>query len=95
MLPIGLYIVRNSHMSELSNFLVCRNADDIWLKAMGNMLDIPAVQTSYHSLFLPVQNKNNKTLSSVNLDFGNDVQIEAVRKYCVEHFGKDPFACRG
>ena len=74
---------------------VCRNADDIWLKAMGNMLDIPAVQTSYHSLFLPVQNKNNKTLSSVNLDFGNDVQIEAVRKYCVEHFGKDPFACRG
>ena len=75
--------------------LICRNADDVWLNVMARLNGKRIVKSSYVSSLLPVQNWHNKTLSSDNLASGNDIQIEAVRKYCMEHFGKDPFACRG
>lgn len=74
---------------------ICRSADDVWLNAMVRLNGKKVVKSSYVSSLLPVHNKHNKTLSSNNLSSGNDVQIAAVRKYCVKHFGKDPFACRG
>lgn len=73
---------------------VCRNADDVWLNAMVRLNGKRVVESSYASSFLPVQNKHNKALASDNLVSGNDVQIAAVRKFCLEQFGEDPFECR-
>lgn len=70
---------------------VCKNADDVWLKTIGILQDIKAVQTNYHSVFLPIQNRKNKTLASSNISYGNDVQIDAVRKHCIDNLGRDPF----
>ncbi len=70
---------------------ICRNADDVWLNTMVRLNNTPIVKTKYHSQVLPVLNKNNKTLAASNMEIGNDIQIDAVRQYCVAKFNKDPF----
>lgn len=69
----------------------CPKADDVWLNVMTKLAGHMAVQTKYSSSFLPVMNRNNVKLTSTNLHGGNDIQINAVRKYCIEMLGKDPF----
>jgi hypothetical protein len=70
---------------------ICRNADDVWLNAMCRINDTKIIKTNYYTVILPIQNVNSKDLSSSNLDSGNDKQIEAVSKYCIEQYGKNPF----
>ncbi len=70
---------------------ICRNADDVWLNTMVRMNNISIIKTNYHSNILPVLNKRNNTLAATNMENGNDVQIAAVRKYCIEKFSRDPF----
>lgn len=70
---------------------ICRYADDIWLNLLSRINGAYVIPTeSVVDALLPVLNPNNTTLASINLAGGNDIQLAAVRKYCLEHFGKDP-----
>ncbi len=72
---------------------ICPKADDVWLNAALRMNGIKAVKSKSSHFFLPVQNWNNKKLSSDNLfKQGNDRQIDSVRKYYIEKSNKDPFS---
>lgn len=69
----------------------CPKADDVWLNIMTKLAGHLAVQTGYYSSFLPIMNRNNVKLTHTNLQGGNDIQINSVRKYCIDELGKDPF----
>ncbi len=73
---------------------ICPTADDVWLNAMIRIKSHNVLNQNKENLIpLPVINYKNVTLSSVNNGMlQNDIQIEATRKYCLEKFGKDPFA---
>lgn len=98
-IPIGvggvLYPAGILHESVLDKdaFLKhCPNADDIWLKAMSLLNNVKVVKAKFNSSYLPVLNFYNKTLSSSNLKGGNDIQLKALRLYCLEKFTIDPFS---
>jgi hypothetical protein len=99
-IPIGiggvLYpadILCSEVLNETALKANCFMGDDIWLKVMALLNGKYTIQTQYHSIYLPIQNIHNRTLASKNIQNGNDIQIAAVRKYCIEKFGKDPFEC--
>ena len=69
----------------------CFKADDVWLNVMTYLNETNIIKTDYYSACLPIINRNNKTLSSENLNGLNDIQINAVREYCINNLGKDPF----
>lgn len=70
---------------------LCPLADDIWLNAMARLKGTKVVKTFYSSQFLPVMNKNDITLASINNgDNFNDKQIKAVRNFYLEQ-GLNPF----
>ena len=67
-------------------------ADDLWLNAMARLNKRRVIKTNASPLILPIINKNNTTLSSVNRDQNmNDVQIENIRNYYKKELGIDPF----
>jgi hypothetical protein len=67
-------------------------ADDVWLNAMCRLKGTKIVSTSYYSLNLPVINKSDVTLDSINngLDL-NDVQITSIRNHFKDQRQTDPF----
>jgi hypothetical protein len=72
---------------------ICPLADDLWLYAMTKLENNKAVKTNYNSIYLPVMNYKNTTLSIANTTQGmNDKQLVAIRDFCIETMGKDPFA---
>lgn len=72
---------------------LCFHADDIWLNAMCRLNNRRILKTRTESCsLLPVINKNDKTLSTVNLDQGhNDIQLKKVRDYFKASIGFDPY----
>jgi hypothetical protein len=99
LLPIGVGGVLyppNSISTEVFNIDVfkeiCFLADDIWLNIMARLIGTKVAKTNYDSFYLPVMNKNNYTLNSINnIEGQNDVQINAVRNYCLSKLKIDPF----
>lgn len=85
--------VLNEHVLNDEIFLnTCKLADDIWLYAMTLLNDNKLVKTNNNKTFLPVINKNNITLTSVNVGEDlNDVQINNVRDYFIKEYDIDPF----
>jgi len=70
----------------------CKNADDIWLNCMAQLNNTPIVKLRRYVIWLPILYKINTTLHAGNLAGGqNDTQLNDVRKYCMELFGRDPF----
>lgn len=70
----------------------CKFADDIWLYAMTLLNENKLVRTNQNITPLPVINKNNITLTSVNVGKDlNDTQLNDVRDYFIENYGADPF----
>lgn len=99
LMPIGVGGVLyppNSMSIEVFNVEVfketCFLADDIWLNIMARLHRTQVAKTNYDSFYLPVMNKNNMTLNSINnIEGQNDVQINAVRNYCLSKLKIDPF----
>jgi hypothetical protein len=99
LMPIGVGGVLyppNSMSTEVFNVDVFREicflADDIWLNIMARLQGTLVAKTNYDSFYLPVMNKNNLTLNSINnIEGQNDVQINAVRNYCLNKLKIDPF----
>lgn len=70
----------------------CFQADDIWLNIMARLKGTLVVYTGFKSAYLPVINKNNKTLNASNIDEGlNDLQIKSIREFYINNRGIDPF----
>ncbi len=98
LLPIGMGGVlypanyKVEDMMDPSIFMMeCRNADDLWLKAMGYVKNIKVVSTGYYSLFLPIINYNNITLASNNIEHDNDVQLSNIQLFCQDRLGVECF----
>ena len=71
---------------------ICKYADDIWLYIMTLLNDNKLVKSNYNKTLLPVINKNNKTLTSINVGKDlNDTQLKNLRDYFIENHGVDPF----
>ena len=71
---------------------LCPTADDIWLNASFRYSNISVVVTKYFSSFLPVLNRNNNTLDSINNGNNqNDIQIKRTQEYFINKHNKDPF----
>lgn len=63
----------------------CRYADDIWLYSMVLYNGGKLIKTNDSRVFIPVWNKNNETLTSVNkYENLNDVQLAELDKYYKE-----------
>lgn len=67
-------------------------ADDVWLNAMVRLAGLKKEKISSGLCILPVlQEKNNETLASTNLQGGNDKQIASVNEYYLASVGKRVF----
>lgn len=67
-------------------------ADDVWLNAMERLAGLKKEKISSGLCILPVlQEKNNKTLASTNLQGGNDKQIASVNEYYFASVGRRVF----
>ena len=67
-------------------------ADDLWLFSMARLNNRKVIKTDFFPSFLPIQNRNNITLTSVNVGQNqNDIQIQNIRNYYIEKIGIDPF----
>jgi len=67
-------------------------ADDIWLNCMGRLNNTTVVKTDYYSICLPLLFLKNRQLKQINLNQrGNDIQLDTVRKHCLDKYGTDPF----
>jgi hypothetical protein len=86
--------VLNPEVLNSNVFLnICPLADDLWLYVMTKLENNKAVKTNYNSIYLPVMNFKNISLSTANTTQGlNDKQLVSIRNYCIETIGKDPFA---
>ena len=87
----GVYYPANSLHHEALNVKAfteyCPQADDVWLYVATRLKGTSLFKSNEVRLFLPVLNKNNETLSSVNVNEGrNDQQIQQVRKYLICHY---------
>jgi hypothetical protein len=70
----------------------CPFADDIWLNAMCRLVSLEMVSLNKQFSLLPVVNPNNVDLSSINNGQQmNDRQLYAIRKFCRDAYGQDPF----
>lgn len=70
----------------------CFLADDIWINTITRLADVKAVKSAYDSYYLPVMNLHNSELASINVTNSfNDIQLESVRRYCIETVGIEPF----
>ena len=69
-------------------------ADDVWLNCMAILKNSSVVKTDYFSVCLPVLNKSNFTLDSINNgeESLNDKQISLLKEYYVQTLGINPFA---
>lgn len=66
---------------------LCPTGDDLWLKTMTNLNNVKAVQTKLKIVNVPILHIVNQTLESVNVNSGNDIQIEKL----INHYGKFAF----
>lgn len=86
------YSLHNEVLNEKAFMEHCLYADDIWLNCMSQLNKTTIVKTDYDSFCLPVLFANNQRLTTTNVNNrGNDLQLHAVRKYCIDKFGIDPF----
>jgi len=97
-MPIGmggvLYPPHSLYKGVLDTIAIkqfCLTADDIWLNVMSRLNHTNIICTGLESLYLPVRNKNNKTLSSINCSGANDIQLDMVREYCINTYNRDPY----
>lgn len=66
-------------------------ADDIWLNAMVRLAHL-SIELTEPYLHLPIRKGKRVTLSSINVDEGNnDLQLRAVRDYYLGVLNLDPF----
>lgn len=71
-------------------------ADDVWLNAMCRLVNNEFYSLNEPFVLLPVLNDSAEDLSSINNGLLlNDVQIKAVRGYCILTHGSDPFCFAG
>ena len=70
---------------------LCPCADDIWLNMMTRLNNTPIIHTNRHTQVLPVLNKYAQPLSAQNIVDGNDVQLQQVIAYCIQHYHTNPF----
>lgn len=83
----------NNYLTDFESFMkYCPTADDVWLRAMSLINNKNATQTKYQSLYLPIKNRKNQMLHSINLHGPNDLQISQVRQYCIKNFNIDPYS---
>jgi len=60
----------------------CKHADDIWLYAMAQFNGTKLVKTNSNNILIPVVNKADITLASINVDENlNDKQLNEIRAY--------------
>lgn len=69
---------------------ICKTADDVWLNTMCRFSGHKVMAIMNRCPLLEILNKNNTTLTSINLGEENYRQQIAVRNYCIAN-GKDPF----
>ncbi len=90
-----LYPPRSFHqdVSDKKRLLqLAPSADDLWLNAMARLKGKQVVRTAYGLDYLPVLNKEDSTLTAVNVGQGmNDVQLNNIRNYYLAAIRKDPF----
>lgn len=71
---------------------VTPHADDVWLNAMCRIVCSEFYSLKEPFVLLPILNVDSEDLSSINNGLSlNDVQIRAVRDYCISTYGVDPF----
>lgn len=71
---------------------VTPHADDVWLNAMCRLVCCEFYSLKEPFVLLPILNIGSEDLSSINNGLSlNDVQIRAVRDYCISIHGVDPF----
>lgn len=71
---------------------ICLYSDDIWLKAIETVSDIPIVQTEYFDGLKYVQETQKFSLSKYNLEKRqNDVQLKQVKNWLDNKFGENYF----
>lgn len=69
----------------------CKYADDVWLNVMAQINKTQTVKTDLDTIWLPIFNKGNSMLTSINVDGGqNDKQLEDVRSYYKNKLNVDP-----
>jgi hypothetical protein len=93
----GVYIpfeaISSDVINETAFMRFAPHADDIWLNAMCRLNSTKAVSVERKFALLPIINRNSPELSDINNGCQqNDVQLSAVREYCLKMHGVDPFA---
>lgn len=93
----GTYFPAGSlHLDALNKEVfmeLCPRADDIWLNAMVRLNGKTVVSVDCNCTLLPVLFVKRSRLYLANVgEDQNDDQFSAVRKYCSEAYGIDPFA---
>lgn len=70
----------------------CFLGDDIWLNLMGRLNRTLVAKTAYNSTYIPILNRNNITLNSINRSEGyNDKQLISIRDYYITYRNIDPY----
>lgn len=71
----------------------CKYADDVWLNCMSQLNHTKIIKTNTIVQWIPVFNKGNRSLTSINVDEGqNDKQLQEVRVYYKNALNRDIFA---
>ena len=71
---------------------LCPHGDDLWLYAMCKLHGTTIRKSASAFVPLPIYNIHNMSLSSLNLQGRNDVQIKQLTDYCIKQYGVNPFA---
>lgn len=72
---------------------ICKLADDVWLNAMASVNNTQIFHTKWKKILMEIHNPKAPSLKKQNVAQNlNDIQIDRVRDYCNNQYGKDPFA---
>jgi hypothetical protein len=69
----------------------CPCGDDIWLFAMCRLAGTTIRSSTHTFVPLPIYNLHSFSLSTNNLQGGNDIQIKQLTDYCLKQYGQNPF----
>lgn len=67
-------------------------ADDLWLNMSSRVANTPVIQSNSDILFLLFSSAPSALYKSNVHGGGNDIQLNKIRKYMIEHKGFDPYA---
>lgn len=69
---------------------ICLDTDDLWLKAIEVLSDVPVVQARTHRKLIYVENSQNNALWHTNQRAdGNDMSLEKIAEWADRRFGKN------